>query len=557
MDAHLALRFAGSLRDAYRLRYVPAADVKGKRIPGAFATACWMWQTDPTAPHHVITFGEALADQLKRPSDERLSAYAVRYYRHEKAHSLHTERNLKALNLAAQKVGVPFSLINLLEDARIEQLEREAEKQPFEWTTFEGCNTGTSPVGYFLAIIQADGMAKEAKRKLGAGLTKAQAERVRDYYYPASLKCPSTWAILKLAQEWVKEFGVPPQAGKGAKGSGAAGAGAPGEAEGSGTEGAESAGEGKGKSPGTNPGEGTLNPDMEAALAAQLDEAIREAVEVAGSDLGGKDPSPEEKERKAKLFAMGERHSIAVKEFSSADLLTGSTDLDLPLVERLAAMSRRAFPRTQTKITTVSPSKRLNMRNVIRDLDRIYRKKVEGDEIVPMEIVFMLDCSGSMNAASGQTKLSTHDVGCAILAVLSRLAQQGIVKGHAILTAGDGGRAKCQTFALPMTDEQIGKIYSSGDFEGFDSAMRLCASLLKKAALVLAYTDGHITDTRIDKSYWHRHGIYSVGMYCGEPGRAAALSEWFDADLARETPDGLIDALTQILLKWTRARAAA
>lgn len=546
MDTHLGLRFEGSLRDSYRLRYIPSADVKGTRIPGAFATACWMWQTDPASPHHVITFGEALADQLKAPSDERLSAYAVNYYHHEKAHSLYTERNLKALNQAAQKEGVPFSLINLLEDARIEHLEREATKRPFNWTEYEGKNTGSSPVGYFLAIIQADGVTKNAKRKLGAELTKGQAERVRDYYYPAALKCPSTWAILKLAKGWVKEFGAPPSSGGG---SGSAGAGSPGDGE-------EKKGKGGGR--GGSPGEGTLNPDMVAALEAQLNSAIREAIEAAGSDLGGKGKSSEEaKKDKSKIFGMGQRHSIAVEEFSTADLLTGGTNLDLPLVERLTAMSRRAFPRTMVKQTTVSPSKRLYMRNVIRDIDRIYRKKVAGDEIVPMDLVFMLDCSGSMNSRSGYKTLTAHDIGCAVLAVLSRLAQQGIVKGHAILTAGVGKRSMCQTFSLPMSDEQIGKIFSSGCFEGFHAAMRVCNTIIQKASLVLAYTDGHITDCRINKSFWHGHGIYSVGMYCGQVANAPDLGEWFDATLARETPDGLIDTLTQILVKWSRSKSAA
>lgn len=521
MEAHLDLRFDGVLRDAYRLRYIPAQDAKGARIPNAFATACWCWQSGPDAPHHDITFGEALAAQLKEPTPERLSAYAIRYYHHEKSHSLRTERNLKALSSAAKKDGVPFSLINLLEDARIEHLEREATKCPFGWTGFEGKNPGETPGGYFLAIIQADGNPAEAICETGPDFTEDQAARVRDYYFPASLKCPSTWAILKLAKEWVKEFGAPPSGGAGASGSGS--------------------------------GERTLNEDMVAALEAQMSAALREAIEGAASDLGG------DKDSKStpKAASMGERHSVEVEEFSTGDVLCGSTNLDIPLVESLTAMSRRAFPRTQSKVCTISPSKRLNMRNVMRDMDRVYRRKVEGDEISPMQIVFMLDCSGSMTHKSGYKKLTAHDIGCVVLAVLSRLAQQGIVKGHAILTVGENRKARCQTFPLPMADDQIRKIFSNGEFEGFDSAMRVCSPLLKQAALVLAYTDGHIRDARVEKAFWHRHGIYSVGMYCGDIKLATSLGDWFDSALARETPEGLIDALTQILLKWSKTKALA
>jgi len=93
------------------------------RMRRNFDTACWSF-----VPPHLIFVGDQI---FKNCTAKPKAYYAESYLVHEVGHSLFTERDLKAVNLALGASAIPFKLLNLAEDARIEWLMRSRLKRCF------------------------------------------------------------------------------------------------------------------------------------------------------------------------------------------------------------------------------------------------------------------------------------------------------------------------------------------------------------------------------------------------------------------------------------------
>jgi hypothetical protein len=77
--------------------------------------------------------------------------------------------------------------------------------------------------------------------------------------------------------------------------------------------------------------------------------------------------------------------------------------------------------------------------------------------------------------------------------------------------------------------------------------MRAHEKELVATDLTIFFTDGNITDEHIVKADWHRKGVYTIGLFVGEPERSKSLHRWFDSVLVRNDIESVADSLIQLI----------
>ena len=156
-----------------------------------------------------------------RNQPRKLQRYCEALIRHEAAHGLFTDPDLEGVNKRCEAVGVPFRVLNLLEDARIEHLERERSKNPitgqlrrFHWWCFTPTPKETDRAGcYFWSLINQEA-SSWSRYSAGAPrwFGKPGADvRIRDYYYHRAIHAAQTNDLIPICQEMCQEFPRPKQ----------------------------------------------------------------------------------------------------------------------------------------------------------------------------------------------------------------------------------------------------------------------------------------------------------------------------------------------------------
>jgi len=192
------------------------------KLSQELSTAAWRLHCCGAQEVHEIRIGVHFA----RPCAERiqgqprkLQRYCEALLRHECAHGMFSETDLDAIAVECKNVGLPFGLLNLLEDARIEHLERERSRDPksgkvwrFHWWCFTPSPVETARPGqYFWSLVNREASSWKrysagAPRWIGKVGVDA---RVRDYYYHNAIHAKTTRELIPLGAEYMKEFPVP------------------------------------------------------------------------------------------------------------------------------------------------------------------------------------------------------------------------------------------------------------------------------------------------------------------------------------------------------------
>ncbi len=206
---------------------------------------------------------------------------------------------------------------------------------------------------------------------------------------------------------------------------------------------------------------------------------------------------------------------------------------DLVRAAKLAERLKKFFSSVARLVNTTNPQRRVSARHF--SLDRPYYRVKEVKGKSRQKILLVIDCSGSMGGFhTGEGKV--------LLAALSRLAKQGYLEGHVLLSAGSPPR--WELFELPMADEVIARIAGFAGAEGLEPTLRDNLALAKDADYVFVYTDAQITDAPIDKKALHRYGVFTWGLYAGERGDYhEEMQKYFDKDIMRENAEALVDAM--------------
>jgi hypothetical protein len=470
-----------------------------------FSTACWAY-----LPPHRVWLGDRMLER-SRPGLQRadLERYARAYCAHEFSHKLWTTRALKSMAESLKAKGIPFGLLNLFEDARIEARYRRDVGLRFEWLRYEPENEPVSPSGLLFALIQHEG---EFDAPIGPLPEPCDSSRAiwKEYgavvgYYREIVLCASTEALVPLLVRWVEQF---PDDARTASGD-AEGAGGRGRPR-SGASGAAGNGDGM----------VGLNGSAEQELDA-------DAMVIAGT---GSAPRKKDAGQELQLVSEG-TGELLLKDPSSNGYESGARARNVSeclarMLVRPTGWVGRQEPSRLIDIRSASSAPLTGWRFKHRELPRRCRFRVG--------LVF--DCSSSMKGQPLQEGLVLVDA-------LSNLASRGALEGCLILSAVTGRRAIWQRLALPLPAAAIARIHAFGGAEGLQPAMMSNARILGEMAQVLVYTDANICDKPLERKALASKRMHPIGLYVGDKSQEESLRSHFDEFLVRATVEALAEAI--------------
>jgi len=542
-DHHIDYRVRGRLPDTYDLKWVD------RRHP--CKTGCWRF--DHASGRHEIRLSVLAYPTLAKGGKAEGKRIAVpdlyrNVYEHEAAHSLYTSRDLDGLKktLAAKKI--PWRLLNLFEDVRIERLwiGKERDYRSFRWTRWEEHRPPlkTSATG-LLFEIKTEGLTRGGRlpRAFCAFYHSLPFFRRVCWYAGRIMRAPTTEDLVPLLEQWMKEF--PSTGDDTIEGEGGDGTGDMGEAM----------GEATGSAPANVP---AADPKGDGASAETKHGTGSGTSEETGGSEGGEGTRAASTETPTHGRGSG-----------------GSASTAIPIVDdesryavRLALLMASAFRKRGclTKGPTARASRRLNLKGLMRgDWSRPFIGKTFGKDLKP-HIALIVDCSGSMGALTffdrdKKIHLRTDDCGRILVRAFNELARRGLITCTAY-GSSDGG---CHVrFDLPVPDHKLGsgsrlEAFSGSEGIGITLAPGLRSGLKHKGSgsffeeiatkskVAIVYTDGCITDIPVDRAPLRARGVYTVGAYAGAVDRTPALRKHFDYAISRESLTGVADALVRTM----------
>lgn len=198
-------------------------------VDGMGPTADWTFD----GTRHRIRISEDLAETVlgEKGSDSAIARLNVvkAAFTHEACHGAYTDINVRATAVKCTEEKVPFRLLNLFEDCRIEAayVAERGKKFKFGWQRLLACNTPSEvddPAHLLLLIKQREPLTVlksvtpssvtrgyvtwtgTPKVTDAAGRTRGVVEVVLDFYLRA-VKAEATSDLIPLVKEWVKVFG--------------------------------------------------------------------------------------------------------------------------------------------------------------------------------------------------------------------------------------------------------------------------------------------------------------------------------------------------------------
>jgi hypothetical protein len=141
------------------------------------------------------------------------------------------------------------------------------------------------------------------------------------------------------------------------------------------------------------------------------------------------------------------------------------------------------------------------------------------------------------------------------------LERQGLITLDVIISWGKDSRTSENARSVHLdngkhlTAEWLSDFHANGAWEGFAAALKVHDHVVRKADVLMAYTDGQINDTPWSRSYWKQRNLFALGFCCKESGLVTkasieALNRYFDTAVVRAT----LDDLGKALLPYLRQR---
>jgi hypothetical protein len=471
------VRIAVLLHASKGLRHRERYSIGVKR---GFETACWRF-----LPPHRIWLGSRMLEGARSGlSVAQMEEYAALYVRHEFGHMAFTAKAITDVLLAGVK-PIPKGLLNIFEDARMEECERRATDEKFNWLRYEEPWKVSSPSSLLLAMVQNEGPMRSPRGPEPSAEVWAVADEVADFYLEAC-RAPQTQDLVPIIQRWMERF--------------------------------------------PEPEENVAQPRDCLSLLCSPDELAEEVAEL---------------DKDTEKLEVGPRSSekVEIESEGNADLLLPEgaiNNLIEPLrvrAETVATHLSKLFLRPVGLVSNENPSRRVNVRSgpAMGNASWQFLHK-DRPRVKPYDVGVVFDLSGSMNG----TPLVE---GLVLLEALSILARRGLARGWVVLSAVHGRHSMHQRFKLPLDHSVLERFHAFGSAEGLQSALMAHADELRKMSQVLVYTDADICDRPLDRPALQKRGLSPIGLYVGEEDNAAKLPTHFKEYLVRPTVEQLVEAM--------------
>jgi len=401
---------------------------------------------------------------------------------------------------------LPFEVFNLFEDARIEYALRKNMKsfKGFFWSRYLFLEKPLGALDLFYWCVQKEADKTEFDNLYEKLNSELQQEHARVWeFYEKTIFAADSFRVIDIVEEWMQKMQDDECSIQSTLFHG--------EID-------------------------VLNiPDSVISL-------IQDAREVYNIDMADLN-AQHTKAQTANLFTP-KLSEYSINRLSNTNLLSSEPvrgDFDKKVIEQIVYEIEKIVIQTRRYTKTSTPTKRLNIRNILLNNPNIYKKKQE--EKVQKNITLILDLSGSM-----------FDIITALLPLvegINILAQRGFIKGHLILSVSlKESVASFQTFAFPVQGDVLKAIQTYKATEGLSAVMQHLAPLLQKSDIVLVCTDALLADDPLNKHFFYRHHIVLYGIYLSNINRHGHdLERYFDNTIVADDVIGLTQKLVKILLK--------
>lgn len=472
-------------------------------------TASW---TSDSHGNHIIKLGKEahkLIEDISRRNVAGLTGLNIALLRHEAGHGLYTSRD-NSLPAKAAAMGIPFRLLNLFEDARIEHKDRQEcrdgasdSNRWFGWRRWVGCMAETdNPIKLFWSHVNSERSHRTGNVTRAVGALAGLKSRHILAYYNEATTAPTTEALLPILKRWVAEFPETPCPRDLPRSSNVFG----GVAD---PKNLEEKGGGAGYS-----GEGDIA-DGEATTVERSDEDGLPADLKTGPEL-----TP--KERKGNDYWSRKKESQLIP--SEVNSLTA----------RLTGLINRAG---QAPANLSCSGSRLHMAGAMVGAAQSFRsaKPATGRR----ELTIIMDMSGSMTGRDHAART--------FLAAMMTLHRRGLVTCHIWLT----GNSAATEVKANWPVETVSRLTFFGSCESVAATLKLPAVQRDCAAseATIVYTDGDLTDGNVNANYYRQRGVDLIGaMVCYGPTPSALEREGMDKHFGRSVIRGNASELASELV---------
>lgn len=454
-------------------------------IKPAFNSASWRFYQGK----HQLVIGTLIFKKMTQnttPKDKLL--YLRSYLYHELAHSIWTDKDLKAIDKKLKKLKFSFYMYNLFEDARIEEKMRTHLKKNFNWLKYEKVSEIDNPVNIFFYLIQAEHNPKAIEfieSKLNF-MVKEHFESVQ-LFYKKAIVCESHEEIIDLLKKWYAKF---PNTQKYKE-------------------------------------QNSIKPHlfiMESFYT--LDEGEFNNL------IKGLQNSLTIDETQNKNIK-----KIKAKKSNKSSLLSATlhkVTFEKRLRDNLLSKMKKLFLSPKRVSASIIPSKKLHIKNIVKRSEKIFKRKSR-DRFVKRKITIVLDMSGSMYETMESMRL--------VVDVLDNMAKNNIIDATLILSGVLNGKFLYETLTMPLEEDILERIVPCFEAEGLHSSMSANLELLKKSDYVWVLTDGMICEGPLDKNFYTKHHIKLHAFYIGEMIYKKEMEISFDYVICEENVKNLTDKI--------------
>jgi len=485
-------------------------------------TAAWRWETVRGRSYHLVMLDPdftATCDSPSRPSRRLLCEYGAALLRHEKWHGLITDRDLEALAKRADGMGIPFTLLNIVEDMRIEHRARHDEGEYFRWKLYNNGGVGRTeePVLWLSLFVMRESSTRqtvpfsrgrydspswhgvERVKRVRSGTAGPERDTldVLIEFCEEICTAPNTAALLPIIADFLATF---PTAKRDPKDI----PGVPSRMAGTGYT--------EGRSVRTSDAT-RYDGNMRTVDPARLSPVERAALGyfMHVNDVRALNMGDDEYEREAgRLADLSQSTAVA---------------------QRLATMLGTV---DSPRMRTATSGSRVHVRGAMTGDAASFRvNDVRGGK---RRVLAVFDQSGSMNA-------NWRQHGAAFASALLQLHQRGVLDVTVALT---GGRR--HVVLPPWFPPALVNRFACGlGCESVDATLTALREHVMRADTVLIYTDGHLTDGNVDAGHYRSLGVDLVGCAVGGPSIHDMLTTHFSRGITAESGAQLATRIVQYI----------
>ncbi len=462
-----------------------------------FDTASWSYR-----PPHYIVLGADIFKHFTAKEEDK-SDFFLKLLFHEVAHSIYTDYRLFKIIKILEERDLPFEVFNLFEDARVEHrlLKENNIKMisDFNWSKCMELDTPYDSLDLFYWIVQKNGSKKSfdiVYRLLNSDL-KLDSQRVWGFY-EKTINAKDSYEVIDIVGEWMRKM----------------------------------------QDKTLNIGNNLFHGELEIlnspnSIISQI-KGAHEIINITIEDLKNRQIATNDTSSLKNLYS--------IKQLSSKNLLEKENargDFDKKLLQTITKEIEHLFIDDRRYKKTSTPSKRLNIRNLLLKNQNVYKKRTK--DIKKKKFTIVLDISGSMSGIIEDMLI--------LVEVFNILSKKGLVDGYLILSVSFYlDEAAYQTFKFPLKQDVLKKIVSYAGTEGLAEVMKNLSKLLKPSDAVFVFTDGLFADDPLNRSFFHRNNIDLYGVFLDKDKKGKYnLLQYFDKEIVDSDVEKLAFKIVEML----------